>query len=127
MSAHSNATPRPWVAHKQWPAYIIPASDAEKRLGGSVDADHDRNVYATIIARANHDERGFAHDTTKAQAAANAALIVRAVNAHEALVEALKDGIEALAFCERAGMKINPPSLDKMRAALSLATRGDTP
>ncbi len=54
---------------------------------------------------------------------ANAALIVRAVNAHEALVEALEDMVEEWACSDDDC----PHGCKEARAALALALAGETP
>jgi hypothetical protein len=118
------ATPRPWAVHQQWRDRVIPASDLGKRIGGSSDEDHDRAAYALVLARTTGEREftKFAHRATKAEGEANAALIVRAVNSHDDLVEALHNMVALAAphFSDAPQML----ALSEARVALAKA-RGE--
>lgn len=91
-------SPLPWAVHPTWRECVIPASDAHKSIGGSVDEIEDRERFATLIARMEgNDLSRFAHDRQRRKEMhGNAALIVRAVNAHDALYNACKAAEYAL-------------------------------
>ena len=77
-----------------------------------VDTDLVVNEKCLIVADCG---RGFRDDNCD-----NAAFIVRACNAHDALVEALEACV-----CHFDGYRHQAPVMDKARAALELARKGD--
>jgi hypothetical protein len=82
-------TPTPWATFRGWPDEIIPACDADKKNGCSVYDEQDKERYAQHIARCVTDRHG------RGDGKANAAHIVRCVNAHDALVAALAEMLAA--------------------------------
>lgn len=89
-------TPTPWAASRLWPTKIVNLSHVDRPMGGSIFEDEDRNRYALVIADCPvNASSGFAHAIAPAQAKANAAFIVRAVNAHDDLVKALEEIAQA--------------------------------
>src|ERR1051326_1711266 len=100
-------TPRPWEVHPRWPNYVVPASDVAKLIGGADDEIVDREQFATPICDTRGNELSrFAHDKERvAQQAANAELIVAAVNAYSApsdTEQRLREALErALMFFEQ--------------------------
>lgn len=83
-------TPTPWVAI--WKGqYIVPSDHAKRAIGCSIDCDYDRDHYAQEIASLRDDDHG------RGSAEANAAFIVKAVNAFDDLTAALKEAREFVA------------------------------
>ena len=96
----SKATPRPWRTQATWPHLVH---------GGP----HNRQIADTREA----------HCTCYTEEeAANAALIVKAVNAHDALVEALR-AVEA-DYMDRGDCALHTKLGTTIRAALALAEGG---
>jgi hypothetical protein len=84
-------TPTPWAVHSTFTNVIVPCDQRSRPLGASVDEDVDRERYAVLIATVERDKlSSFAHERTRAEADANAKLIVCAVNSHADLLEALE-------------------------------------
>ena len=113
----SEATPTPWEASPPDGSYhdvIRIYSTANDRVPVAVCPQMDSPVMAMF--------KGETNDTT--QAAANSALIVRAVNAHDDLVEALRDMLAAATggrkSCGHDDYLCACPG-DKARAALAKA------
>jgi hypothetical protein len=125
----SKATPRPWNLHRAYDGALM---HVESGVEGVPDWDSAYLVISKgdrFIAHVNMrtpNGMGWPDVETEEEMRSNAALILRAVNSFDALVEALKGCEELLsAICEviRAG---NPPPhgverLGAARAALALA------
>jgi len=77
-------TPLPW--HDLYGQYVIPVSHINRRIGGSTNKQHDRDEFAHVICKIERNSNRFSAD----EASANAALIVKAVNAHDSLLASLK-------------------------------------
>ena len=137
-SAHS---PLPWAVHPRFRCVIVPLGDIDKSVGGASDPDIEAAEYAKDLANTEmpscdrfpefHRSRVW-----KAEAIANAAFIVRAVNAHAELLAALKGFLAQWAIVEPLinsafvmqhvhGVTYTGPSLgrelDAMRAAVQNA------
>lgn len=90
----TQATPGPWRVHKHFPHIIVPDGHETRGIGGSIYEDDDRERFALEIAQARCDiHSGFAHEISEAEARANAAMIVRAVNDRPELIAALETTI----------------------------------
>lgn len=91
-------TPTPWANHVNFHEYIVPLTDQDKAVGASSNGERDKR-YAKVIARIDWESletEDFKHRIWKEEGEANAAFIVQACNAHDALVEALTLSQEAL-------------------------------
>lgn len=89
-------TPTPWAASRLWPTQIVSFDHVNRPMGGSIFEDEDRDRFALVIASCPVNAySGFAHEIAPAQVKANAAFIVRAVNAHDDLVNALEEIAQA--------------------------------
>ncbi len=106
-------TATPWAVVEGWPIKIVPAGQELRPIGGSIDARRDRENYGQVIGCTESSIRRYPLAVQKA----NAAFIVRACNAHDALVSAMKD---MLACAEGSGWHCLPAA----RAAIELATTG---
>ena len=94
-----NASPRPWCIDPEYPKLVL----------------HENKQ---LIARC---ERG-----TNNQACSDAALIVRAVNAHDDLVKALRLTMTVLAYAQGKDIvSDNSPCMVAARAALAKAEAGE--
>lgn len=114
----SEATPRPW-------------SILRNRDHIAIEAPHAHTLGYTQIARINAARRG-AHRGEKVgyhfypEMVADAELIVRAVNAHDALVEIAETAIWKIHFLQDGGeMSVCTGSCAELRDALRLA-RGES-
>lgn len=122
--------------HTDLPWKVMPCPD---HAGKHPFHDHRWIATADAHVERGHDPRSWGLETgtliceMRDGPPANAALIVRAVNSHGAMVDSLTETrlalIAAVDLCERAGVKyvIRPEWLEaasKARAALKLATEG---
>ena len=116
MSTKNESTPRPWElgeVNQDWIEIWRPLPDGSKEIIGTVIPIRRGGDYAASI-RADKEQE------------ANARLIVRAVNAHEGLVEALE---KAQHICRKWSHKFSEEyhdAYDQINAALALA-RGEAP
>ena len=106
----TESTPRPWVVvPDRLGIFTLDNNGARIVMGGA--GDDEKRV--CLVSRQAEAKRGYAFNTACPERDSNAALIVRAVNSHETLVEAVK----ACAVV----MSGNATTKDALIVALSLA------
>lgn len=122
-------TPTPWAVFPGFGSeYVVPASHLGRSMGGASDPDQDARRYAHPICRMPRPGSRYAQATIEA----NAALIVRAVNVHEDLTDALaalledvlaiNGNEELLRLANRVGWGDRvTASIQRAEAALALA------
>jgi hypothetical protein len=99
--AKSEPTPRPWIYDATLPQFV-----------------YSNDATGSLIARCGGKGFEFVH-RTNAECEANAQFIVRAVNAHDALLEALKAARDYLYDVGRDTDMA--PTMDKIEVAINLA------
>jgi hypothetical protein len=86
MSDITDATPRPWWIYGTNPQDFVTATDIDMQYPGIESADHTIVLWGSD---GNKDDGGV-RGSSKEESAANAALIVRAVNERDELIAALR-------------------------------------
>lgn len=91
---------------------IIPASHVGRRIGCSTSKTEHISDFAHVITHVSDDTIRFATDEIRA----NAAFIVKAVNHHDQLVQAVKDLLKYAGIIEE---RCDSVATDAARAALA--------
>ena len=104
------ATPRPWSF--EW-------TDDEHYGEGTISDNHGHII--AIVCGSNHAEWRDSEDDGEGEFKANAALIVKAVNSHQALVDALNKAQEDINWMLNNARFLNPAVFDYIDKALKAA------